>query len=218
MLNPLSNEAREIIWGSLIGDGGIFLGNGNRHYCYKESHSLQQVEYINWKYDFLKPVAGSRIYSTKSFHKRNQKYYTTLQFTTKAMSYFTRLRKIFYPKGKKFIRRKILNKLTPLGLAVWFMDDGGCSKNNRNYPQLNIYSCGYSIEENLEMQKYFQEKWDIEVRIHCRKNRPQVYFNKPNSLKFIEIIKPHIISSMLYKIRYFLQTSSTVDNTAEDIV
>ncbi len=217
MLNPLSKEAREIIWGSLIGDGGVFLGTGNRHYCYKESHSPKQVEYIKWKYDFFKPVAGSDIYSVTSFHKRNQKYYTTMQFTTKALSYFTRLRKIFYPYGKKFIRRKILNKLTPLGLAVWFMDDGTTGVNNRNYPQLFLNTCAYTQEENENIKQYFQENWGIETRIHSPKY-PRVYFNRPNAKKLVSIISPYFIPSMLYKLRYFLQTNPIQRNLVEDIV
>lgn len=216
MLNPLSKEAREVVWGSLFGDGGVYYGTGNRHCCFKVSHSPRQIEYLKWKYQYLKPVVASRIYSVTAWHKRNKKEYTTLHFTTGALSFFTRLRKIFYPQGKKLLRRKLLNKLTPLGLATWFMDDGTTAVNNRNYPQLFINVCSCSPEETSYMKDYFQEKFGIRVLVHGGKY-PRLYFNKPNALKFIEIIYPHIIPSMMYKLRYFYKPSLS-EKSVEDIV
>lgn len=217
MLNPLSKEAREVVWGSLLGDGGIFLGTGNRHYCYKESHSPKQRKYLEWKYNFLKPVVGSKIYSVTRFHKRNQRNYTTIQFTTKALSYFTRLRKIFYPHGKKLIRRKILNKLTPLGLATWFMDDGSTTKNNRGYPQLYLNICSCSQDEGKTIVDYLKEVFGIEARL-CVPKYPKIYFNRPNGQKLVDIIRPHFIPAMFYKLRYFSQTNPIRENPVEDIV
>ena len=220
MHNPLSKETREVVWGSLIGDGGVFKDRCCRNSSYRESHSPKQYGYIKWKYDLLKPIMSSSLYSVTNFHKIRQKEYTTLQFVTKPHTYFSRLRKIFYPEGKKRIRRKILNRLTPLGLAVWFMDDGVFQKNNKNYPQLQISTAGFTLDENIIMQQYFKECWGIETRVHSRKIKQypktyyNLYFNKPNSLKLIAIIKPYIIPCMFYKIKYFLQPSSYPENNS----
>lgn len=206
MKNPLPKSSREMIWGSMFGDGGVYYGTGNRHCGYRCSHSPKQREYIEWKYEMLKSVVGSRVYAVTAYHKIRQRTYTTLQFSSKALSYFTRLRKMFYPKGKKRITRSLLNKLTPLGLATWFMDDGTTGVNNRKYPQLLLCTNGFSLKENNLIKDYFREVWEIETRVHGGKSF-HIYFNKPNSLKFIEIIKTYIIPSMRYKLRYFLQTN-----------
>ena len=182
------------------------------------SHSPKQVEYVEWKYKLLEPIKACRIYPVTQYHKVRKKEYTTLQFCTQALSYFTRLRNLFYPQGKKIVLRSLLNKLTPLGLAVWFMDDGTSFKNNKGYPQLNLSTCGYTFEENEIIKRYFKEVWDIDVRVHKRKNYPHIYINKPNALKLIEIIKDHIIPSMLYKIKFFVQTSPYPQLAVEDIV
>lgn len=218
MHNPLPKEAKEMIWGSMFGDGGVYFGTENRHAGFRVSHSPKQFSYLKWKYDLLKPVVASKIYSVTAYHKVRQKEYTTMQFSTKALSYFTRLRKIFYPYGKKLVRRKLLNKLTPLGLATWFMDDGTGIKNQKNYPQIYLATTGFSFEENRIIQDYFKENHGIETRIHRDSKYFKMYFNRPNSLKLIQIIKPHLIPSMMYKIRHFLQTSPIRQVSVEDIV
>lgn len=170
---------------------------------------------MEWKESFLKTLTTG-IKQATHYHRIRQKNYTTLTIRSSNHSYFTRLRKVFYPYGKKLIRRKLLNKLTPIGLATWFMDDGTTGVNNRNYPQLFISTCSYSLEENQIIKDYFLENLGIDIKIHGGKY-PRLYFNKPNAIKLIQIIKPYIIPSMEYKLRYFLQTNPT-EKSVEDIV
>jgi len=66
------------------------------------------------------------------------------------------------------------------------------------------------------IRSYFLENYGIEIKIHGGKY-PRLYFNKPNAKKLVEIIKPYIIPSMQYKLRYFLQTNPT-EKSGEDIV
>jgi len=58
---------------------------------------------MKWKEEFLKPLSTGIKQSTH-FHKIRQKEYTTLTLRTTNHSYFTRLRKMFYPEGKKRIK------------------------------------------------------------------------------------------------------------------
>lgn len=215
MINPLPKVSREMLFGSLFGDAGVYLSSGSRHYHLMICHSPKQKEYMEWKEGFLKPLTTG-IKQATHFHRIRQKNYTTLTMRSTNHSYFTRLRKVFYPYGKKLIRRKLLNKLTPIGLATWFMDDGTTGVNNRNYPQLFISTCSCSQEENQIIKDYFLENLGIDIKIHGGKY-PRLYFNRPNAIKLIQMIRPYIIPSMEYKLRYFLQTNPT-ENSVEDIV
>jgi len=216
MQNPLTKKAREMLFGSLFGDAGIYKSTDSRHYHLMICHSPKQREYMEWKESFLSPIS-SGIKQATHYHRIRKKEYTTLTLRTRNLSYFTMLRKKFYPEGKKRVSRKLLNTLTSLGLATWFMDDGTTGVNNRKYPQLFLCTCSFSQKDNEIIQRYFQEELDIRVLIHGGKY-PCLYFNKPNSIKFIKIIKKHIIPSMSYKLRYFLQTNPIRNNTVEDIV
>jgi len=215
MHNPLTKKAREMFFGSMFGDAGVYKSSGSRHFHAMICHSPKQIDYLMWKENLLKPLSTGIKFSTH-YHRIRKKYYTTAKLRTRNHSYFTRLRKYFYPEGKKIVRRKWLNKLTPLGLATWFMDDGTSGLNNRGYPQLFLSTCGYSEKDNEIIKRYFNENWGIETRIHHSNGFPTIYFNKPNSLKFIDIIKEHLIDSMLYKIRFF--TNHLSPKRVEDIV
>jgi hypothetical protein len=218
MHNPLSKEAKEMILGTLLGDGCLYLGTGNRHYKLVFCHSTKQREYFDWKMRLIQPISN-KFQIVRAWHKRRQKEYTHICEHTRPLSYFTRLRKIFYLDGRKVVRRSILNHLTPLSIATWFMDDGGTTMNNRGYPQLTISTCSFSEKDNEIIQKWFNEEYGIDVLIHQRKKHPHLYFNKPNAIKLIEIIRPHIIPSMQYKLRYFTQNIPYPSETkVEDIV
>lgn len=218
MHNPLSKEAKEMILGTVLGDGCLFLGTGNRHYKLCLSHSPNQREYLDWKINFLKDIA-TKVTTVRAWHRRNQKEYTHLNFATSPLSYFTRLRKFFYHDGRKIVRRSVLNHLTPLSLATWFMDDGTTTKNNKGYPQLFLYTCSFSDKDHEIIKNYFMEKWGIETLIHCRKGQPRLYFNRPNGQKLVDLISPYVIPSMQYKLRYYAQNIPyTSEKKLEDIV
>lgn len=207
MINPLSQKAREIVWGCLFGDGclrkpsGTYINkdgkriNHYRHYKFQIRHSLSQIEYVNWLYENLKPVCHSEPKIYKQYLSRIQKEYKSVDIVTRTYSYFTRLRGYFYPEGKKVVSRKLLNKLTPLGLAVWHMDDGTTDKKGRVWLATNAFS----YEEHKIIQKYFIEVWGLKVSIVKERNAYKIAFNSSSS-KFCNIIRPFVIGSMQYKL------------------
>lgn len=208
MVNPLSKVAREIVLGCLYGDGCIRKPSGThinpqgkrinyyRHYKFQIRHSPRQREYVWWLYGHLKPLCHSEPKEYRSYHKKNKKYYSCLDIVTRTHSFFTRLRKLYYPEGKKRIRRKILNKFTPLSLAVWFMDDGTSDKKRRVWLSTN----SFSEKEQGIIQRYFLEKWGIDTRVVKERNQFKISFTTDGSRKFCDLVKPYIIPSMRYKL------------------
>src|SRR3990167_1854459 len=114
---------KQILLGSLLGDGGITkITRGNYiGYCYKEAHSRKQEEYLLWKNKIL----GFN-YSNKDKYGKVWIYRTNKIFE----EYYH----LFYRKNKKYkiIDSKILNNLNVIGLSIWFMDDGHYSYSNNN--------------------------------------------------------------------------------------
>ena len=62
----LSNFQKEVLAGTLLGDGCLETQNKGRTYRLKVEHSLTQKDYVNWKYEIFKDqltgleVAGFR--------------------------------------------------------------------------------------------------------------------------------------------------------------
>ena len=133
----------------------------------------------------------------KSFIFKFNKYHQPL--IKKGNGIFKDYRELFYPNGKKIVTREILDKLDPLGLAVWYLDDGSYDYSHK---RLNIATNGFTLIENKIIHQYFKEKWNIDCKIQKAKTHYYIRFNKEYTNKFIELIKTHImqIPSMTYKI------------------
>jgi nucleoside 2-deoxyribosyltransferase len=95
-----------------------------------------------------------------------------------------------------------LEKLTPLSLAIWFCDDGSLD-NGYNY---HLHTRGFAEHENNELSLYFKQKWNIETTVkkayskRYAKTYYELGFDKENAVKLTDLIKFHMLPSMLYKI------------------
>ena len=106
-----------------------------------------------------------------------------------------------------------------MSLAIWWMDDGNLSilKGNR-YGKLATECFNY--EEHLLMQKYFKDKWDINVQIKLEKDKYYfLRFNSTELKKLISIIYKYVceIPSMIYKIDLDYKYDSRIGKDFEDI-
>lgn len=206
-----SSELDGAIYGSILGDSFISRVHNNGNANFTLSHSPKQKEYLEFKkqlFEQIHPVHFS-FKSVNFFNKKTNKEYTTFYYVSNYLKYFSKLRYKFYPNGIKAVSRKILNKLTPLGLAIWWMDDGSLviyHRKDRN--AVNRYAtlatCSFTYSEHLEIEKYFKEVWDIHCRAIKRRQKNKEYyilkFPMIEFRKLIKIIEPYIIDSMKYKI------------------
>ena len=186
-----------IIIGMVLGDaciektGRLSLGHGEK-----------QREYLDFKADLLQ-----NFFNVKKYERTinlNGKEFIQVGLRTNQTPYLRQLRKVLY-KPNKEINLRQLKKLTPLGIALWYMDDGSLlfqrdkeGKIESRKAYLNTQ--GFSREENEIMVNYFKDEWNINCKIHRDKNYYRLYFNSTELKKLIEIIKPFIINSMNYKI------------------
>ena len=184
----LTIEQKEIIYGTLMGDGYASL-TGQVEIV----HCAKQYAYICWLAYKLKSVlsqAGIRITQGK------------YRIRTTALDTVKEIRKELYPDGIKRPTATFLDKLTPLSLAVWFCDDGSLD-NGCNY---HIHTRGFTENENHYLSDYFKQKWNIIASVrhaHSKRMAKTYYelcFDKENSIKFTDIVKFHILPCMLYKI------------------
>ena len=121
-----------------------------------------------------------------------------INLATKTHSIFNYYRNLFYKEGKKVVIQDILNQLNPQSLAIWICDDG--SYNNK---QGYIILCtnSFSFEEHELIKKFFEKRFDLSPTIGFRDGRYYyLRFKQEDSKKLIEIIKPFIPESMIYKI------------------
>ena len=185
VLNLRQNEF-DILIGSMLGDGYITkLGR------IQIEQSEKQKEYLFWKYAMLKRITSTRICSVARQSKVLKKPTFSYRFWTR--QFFRPWRSIFYPNGEKVLPMEIEKSLTPLALAVWFMDDGFLRKSN----SIAISTDKFSDDDLLHLCKSLEDIYEIKPSIVKSK---KLYFGVNATKGFIGVIKPFIIPSMRYKI------------------
>jgi len=232
--------SRGAIIGMVLGDGclnyRIKYGKdkeGVPKYKYEETllrigHSTKQEDYCIFKRDRIHSIFGGKLNKlTENTHKlSNSKTYKTVSFC-RTDKYFRILHRWIYSNdGKKYFSRKILNMLTPEGLAYWFMDDGTCGKNLNRQGEVSstwITISTYCSEEEADtILEYFKEVWDIQAKKgFCKRTKAFIIrFNTKETRLFAKIVSPYIIDSMQYKIEYikYQDTSAKLLLEDEDIV
>ena len=200
----LSKEQKSLLIGLLIGDGTI-----SSNFVFKLSHSIEQKEYLEWKVKLLDKFKiknnGIKEYiSTCGYNTGKKVLYSQMSVipTIKALR-----RTIYIPK--KTITRRLLNWLTPLEIAIWYMDDGHINVNTskqRSSIQHTIKIATCVDESTVEVIiQYFLDIWNIKFRKFPEgKNTFSIASSSEEDYsKFVNLIKPFVeqVPSMLYKIR-----------------
>lgn len=222
IVKKLNKEQKSLLIALLLGDGTI-----SSNYVFKLSHSEEQREFLEWKVKLAINVGfklnGIKEYISKSGYNigKNVLYSQfSINPTIKALR-----RTVYIPK--KTITRKLLNWLNPLGIAIWFMDDGCINVNTSKQRSsiqhtIKIATCVDLNTANIIIN-YFNEVWNIKFRLFSEgKNTYSIASStEEDCYNFVNLIKPYImqVPSLLYKIRkdltkeQFLLLESEARNT-----
>jgi transposase-like protein len=196
---PLTKKQKEFIIGSLLGDGHIDNSKTKR---FVVNHCEKQMSYLEYKKDIL----NNYVNKLRKNAKQKSRNSTTYNLTTIGHNEFNILHRLFYNNTKKVIKDELCNYFTPYIMAIWFMDDGS----SRKY-DMKISTEGFTKKENEKLRDMIYVNFGISCKVCEYNNRDKKYyylsFNKKNSIKLCELIKPYIIPSMMYK----LLRSSTTD-------
>lgn len=183
--------------GCILGDGSISKRQGRVTPYYRESHSLEQLPYLEWKRSFVEEVVTCKTYEI--FDKKLGKNF--YMFESRASKNLESI----YQLSKSSVS-DVLKKLTPLGLAVWFMDDGTIynakDKKTKEYNTFNVTLGTYrfNYEEHLIIQKWFNDMFGFDARI--AKKRVDTYnirFTVKDSTTFLQMTKQYAHPSLMYK-------------------
>ena len=187
---PLSFLQKQLIYGSLLGDGSIAKRKEDKNCRFSEVHSIKQRDYLLFKYKKLQPYSGKFIkYPRKDGG-------TDVKFSTKAHPVFNSFRMMFYDEdGKKIIKSSTLKHINhPLALAIWFGDDG--SNDEWDY---RLATAKYCIKEIKLLIKWLKDTFKIKSFLHKHGKYWYVSIRK-DRWKLTKLIKSHLPKSLDYKL------------------
>jgi biotin operon repressor len=193
----LNETQTQIILGSLLGDAMIEHRWANG--IFKETHSIQQLAYLEWKMNILRPALGGHMHYRKR-RRGNGPLLDYAVYSSLARPQLNPFYEMFYGSTKKNLALQILDRLRALGLAVWFCDDG----TNLHKCACDICTQGFSYEENELMANWFFTRMLIKVEVRSKKTphgiRYLLHFPRKSAERFFQIINPFVHESMRYKI------------------
>ena len=191
----MSERQKQILDGMLLGDAHLERQRGAQTARLKIEHSLSQALYVAWKYsewrDWVRtpPRArerGNRLGTTS----------TNVGFTTLSHVEFEWFRQRYYRERRKAIPEDLV--LTPLSMAVWFMDDGSRKSSQCSGLYLNTQSF---MAAEVDLLRFVMSR-DCEVQTSVRKQADglQIYVPSPSVAGFSAFIRAYILPSMMYKL------------------
>jgi recombination protein RecA len=187
----LSPDQESVLIGTLLGDGCLAIhGHHARlHVKHKAAHR-SLVE-------FKRSVFES--YLSMSLHEFDQrlgsKRYPCVQFATRTSPVFTYWRNRFYVDGRKQVPDDITDLLTPLAIAVWFMDDGSA-----DHCGVTIQTHSFDHVEVERLVRALSEGFDIVATIRENKRRSILYIGQHSLPAFASIVRPFILDDFEYKL------------------
>ena len=106
----------QVVLGSLMGDGNLSPNvRGRSGTRFRLGHGAKQAAYLDWKVSLLGNIECSRTVNAKGAVFAD---FTPLPELAELHD------AVYFGDGKKHLSWDYLKALTPLALAIWYMDDG----------------------------------------------------------------------------------------------
>lgn len=181
MLTPVQ---RSVIVGTLLGDGAM---RRKKNALLEINHCAAQKPYVDWKFSVLRDLVGTPP-AVRRGNGRREAY----RFTTLSLPELTPYHRAFYSGSHKIV--PTLN-LTPLAIAVWFMDDG-CKSRRAVY----FNTQQFDLRSQHGLMSMLNEQYGIRGTLNRDKSYYRIRISTGSMPRLRDLILPHILPEMLYKL------------------
>ncbi|SON62355.1 Protein RecA [Mycobacterium simulans] len=198
----LSDQQFQVVLGSLMGDGNLSANRRDRNGVrFRLGHGAKQVDYLQWKAALLGNIKHSV--------RENAKGAQFIDFSP-LVELAELQRAVYLGDGKKFFSEEYLKALTPLALAIWYMDDGSFTLRSKGLQERTtggsgrIEICVEAMTEGtrLRLRDYLCDTHGLDVRLRQAGSagKAVLVFSTEATAKFQEVVAPYMAPSMEYKL------------------
>lgn len=175
----LNNEQKNLVIGSLLGDGHIDKREGQSMFIV--SHAENQKDYLYWKYNIFKDYCNKEPRFIKGLlREKNGKCYTCqnqYRFITKIIDDLD--------KYKKMSKKELISELNEFSLCIYLLDDGFRSESN-----WSLCIASLNEKEKEYLINTLKDKFKLEA--HLEKDVRYLLFNSTSSRKIDTLILKYI--------------------------
>lgn len=208
----LNQLQKDLLVGTLLGDGNLQTETKGRTWRYRALQKLEHKEYLEHKYEIMKPYCTTPPIYSEISDIRTKKSYQRLYFNTIVSNQFRHYGNLFYTwddKSNKMIKdvpNNIQLFLTPRAIAYWYMDDGNLKEPGRGNA-MRICTESFSLGGVNRLKNALETRYGIKhTSLNVKRNSQKVITGyrliilEKSSSDFRDLIKPYLVSSMKYKV------------------
>jgi len=194
----LSGLQWQVALGGLMGDSALSPTRSGHGARLRWGHGPKQVEYGDWKASLFANVTVSRSSNATGavFHD------------VQSMAELAELRRAVYSDEGKVFSSDYLKHLTPLSLAIWYMDDGSFSLRAKGLQRRTADGSGRSDicvqamepTTRVRLAEYLADTWDIRPKLIERGGKAVLVFARDETTKLHALVAPFVHPSMQYKL------------------
>jgi recombination protein RecA len=186
----------EIVRGTLMGDGCLSKTTRSSPVLagvkLRMGHGRKQGAYLDWKASLFANIPMSRTTGD------NGAQFVDL---TPLIELAELRKEVYAAPGKKEFTWHFLKQLTPLSLAVWYMDDGDLIvRDDATSLCIRIVVQAMSSETRQRLRDYLRDTWGFDVRLRRFHGRAMLAFTKAATEGFLELVAPYVHPSMEHKL------------------
>lgn len=199
-LTCYDDEVIPMIYGMLLGDSSIINDKrtNSNNIRISTTQGEAQLEYLKLKQSIF-GEDNFRIYKGKSWYCDNAVYSGRLVMDINIANHVLQ---DCYVDGKKAITERMMDKITPMSLAFWYMDDGTIrhrSVDDKQGPSIEISTCGFTKEENEILIDMLWNKFGVKANLRRERTYWSIYITVEGTKVFLDLIKDYIPACMKYK-------------------
>ena len=153
-LPELTQDQHDLITGTLLGDGSLWCNQNRESACYRFGQCSQHLSYVQYVHEIMKPFCSD------IKEDKNKRFFYTF-----ACPIFTKLKNIWYPKGKKIVPEIKLNSRI---LYFWYLDDGS---NDVSDKSINLYTDGFTRDESEFLCTRLKSDVDVSASVNKRHHK-----------------------------------------------
>jgi len=204
VLEALPHYLSDFQWaalrGTLMGDGAVSPSGSGFGARFRYDHCPAQTAYADWKASLFGNLKSSR-------HVRAD---GVVSYDFTPLPELAELRKSVYEKGKKVFDDDYLKSLTPLSLALWYMDDASFDVRSKGVQRRTegltgrVEICVEAMEARTRerLVSYLADTWGIRTQLEESGATKQsiLVFTNVESAKLHALIAPYVHPSMEHKL------------------
>jgi recombination protein RecA len=185
----------EVLLGGLLGGGALSPSRSGHGARFRFGHGGEQAAYCDWKASLYANVGVSRSTGAQGAARCEV-----------SLPELAELRRAVSIGGKKAFNDEFLKQLTPLSLAIWYMDHGSFSppapggQERAGDGRADICVDAMEPTTRARLAAYLSETWEVTPTVGTRAGRAVFVLPEDQTARLHALVAPFVHPSMEHKL------------------